>query len=105
MRTKLVCNEDEVGLHLGLAVSRVELGDERAVAGRADAHVHVRRPAGIAARDARLVAIAALGARALGRALRAVVPAPGVRGPPPEPRAAPAPAAPRRTDGAAHHHA
>src|SRR3972149_1037139 len=83
----LLRHQDEVLRERGLAARRVELRDEDAVAPRADAHVQVRRPAGVATREGRLVAIAALGVRPLGRAVRGAVVAGGVGRPPLERRA------------------
>src|SRR5205823_3041663 len=94
-----VRRQDEVQLQGGLAPLRVELGDERPVAGRADAHVQVWRPAGIAPGDARLVAKAARAVGGLGRTVLAVVLAGGVRGPPIEPRRRPPPTSPPPSRG------
>src|SRR3989442_1961909 len=78
----LLVDQDEVGVERALVGLGIELGDQRAVAGGADAHVHVRRAARIAAGKVGLVVVAALGVRLLRRAMLVVVVAPGVGRPP-----------------------
>src|SRR5438552_7118959 len=77
-----ISEQDKLHLHDRLAGARVELGDERLVAGRGHADVEVERPAGVAAREVRLVAVVPRAVRALGPTVLGVVVAARVGRPP-----------------------
>jgi hypothetical protein len=81
-RARLFRDKDEINTEGCLGLLWIDLGDQRTVSRRGDAHVDVRWPTRIASWEVRGVLVATVGADPLRGAMCVVVVAMWVRGPP-----------------------